>query len=118
MLADLVVHQIEAVDHYQAKSVEQCHHREQQRVSVGGEAPDGQMRGSEQGQEGQSVASQVPGHPLVLIGLHDQQCGKRDYGGKAQQQQFSVAPSRQRGRYGHRRLQSCRHAAARQSMPG
>lgn len=35
MLADLVVHQIEAVDHYQAKSVEQCHHREQQRVSVG-----------------------------------------------------------------------------------
>ena len=40
---ELVVDQVEPVDHHQAKSVEQRHDRQQQRIGIGGEAPDGQV---------------------------------------------------------------------------
>ena len=45
--AQLVVDKVEPMNHHQAKPVEQRHNWQQQRVGVGGEAPDGQMRAAE-----------------------------------------------------------------------
>ena len=111
--------QVEPVDHHQAKTVEQRHDRQQQRVGVGREAPDGQVRAAEQRQEGQRVAGQIPADALLLVGLHDQQ---RDDGD--QRWRSTAAPVRccagsavggvtVTGAWGW-----VRHAAARQSVPG
>ncbi len=70
---DRTADQIEAVNHHQAKSVEQCDNWQQHRVGVGGEPPDGQVRADEQCEEGQRRAGQIPTDALLLVRLHDQQ---------------------------------------------
>src|ERR1700730_15234344 len=116
--AQLVVDEVEPVNHHQAKSVEQSHNWQQQRVGVGGEAPDGQVCATEHDQKDQPVSHQVPVQVALLVGLDDEQRGDGDQRGKAQQQQFGVAPSGQRRGNRDWRLELCGHATARQSMPG
>ena len=120
------------MDHHQAQPVEQGDHRKQQRIRVRGEAPDRQVRNTEQRQIGGGVAGQIQREALLLVGLHDEQRHRGDDGGEAQQEQLGVATVGQRRGDGHRRLRcgvtrlrlasvgfaGQGHAAARQSVPG
>ena len=78
------------MNHDQAKAVQQCDHRQQQRIGVRREPSDGQVRTGEQREIGHRVLRQIPVQALFLVGFDEQQCHGGDDRGEAEQNQSAL----------------------------
>ena len=105
------------MNHYQAKAVEQRDDGQQQRIGVRREPPNRQVRAAEQRQNAMVYCTRFQ-WALLLVGLDEQQRQRGDHRGEPEQEQLGVASVGQWRHHGDGRLRLCRHATARQFVPG